>query len=194
MKIELDSLDTAYYILGEFYDKNHFEHEEIDESDGETKGILSHGYDPALLVYPFDSAIALFRRWENKYSIVIGLDTLDEDLFSKTSKKFEKDIEETKYKFVPQNFETNDYQGYVFNRGKERVFCIREINEGQGRVIAMGTYGTIPFEFPETQDGFIRQVGALENITNILMESVTVPYLDREEVKFFADQVIPLQP
>ena len=192
MIIEIDSLDVPYHILSSQYEKN-ISGGEVENTNSDSN-IGRFQYSPGILPFPFDDVSVRFNKFGDNYSVKIFFDSLDKKLFTGDTKNFERNIVEAKYKFIPQNFKSPKYQGHIFNEEKERIFALMSLNEGTAQGISIGSWGTKTYRFPESEDIFRRQVGALEKIANIFIKSLLVPYSDREEVRFYSDEVIPLNP
>jgi len=192
MEIEIGSLDVPYEILSNLKDEN----VTIGDNESEPDKSVMRGvqYGQSMLVYPFDDASIRFKRFGDNYSASIIFDALDEKLFTTDTQMFEIAVEAADYKFIPQNLKSSRFQGYLLNARKEKSFALRIINQGTVQVISMGAHGTETYRFPDSEDHFRRHIGSLERIANIYINSILKAYSDREEVRFFEDQIIPLHP
>jgi hypothetical protein len=192
MKIEIGSLDVPYAILSNLSEGEVTAGDQDSYQDNSV--INGIQYSQSMLVYPFDDAFIRFKRFGDDYSALVMFDSLDEGLFAGDTRIFEKAVEAAKYKFIMQDFNSPRFQGYLLNEKKEKKFALRIVNQGSMQIISMGAHGTETYRFPDSEDDFRRQVGNLERMANIYIDSVLQAYPDREEVRFFEDQTILLHP
>ena len=187
MRILIDSLDIPYNHMNRNY-------ESLEGEDNENLiDCISLNYNYALLPFPLKDVGINFRRFGDKYSVNSLLESFDGSSFFGISINFKKRIKSIGYNFIPQKTGSNNCSGYIFDKNDDCKFCIAEWGENV-KIIGMGSWGTEPYYFPESDEKFFSEVKILEGIVNIFIDCVLEPYSKNHNLKFLKDKVLYLNP
>lgn len=172
MIVQLDSLDTAYFILRNFDDS--------DFSNDIDDRILSNGfkYDSATLKSPLSEVGIYFKRSPGRYSVIAHISSEDENVLLKGGENLAEKLKKQGYNIFPKNRNSDSLEGYIdllnhtdLNKGAR--FSIQMLHSENLLIgISIGSFGSIPLSFPSEETEFIRSVKSLEKLTNIFIENI----------------------
>ena len=191
MPIKVDSLEFMHgFMKRPPVEESHREWSSVNP-DGilEVNKPIIFQYNPIGLPFPFDEVAVTFKRCGTHYSAFFLIDSKQPDIF--TFEGLGETLEEKRYKFVPLSSGKN---ALVYSAQGDIAFTIKSANGGLLRLISMGTAGAHTRDLQEDPDIFIKEIGTLEAVANIFLESQLRQFINNPGVADFLKGVLYLNP
>ena len=175
MRIKIDSLEFMYNFLQSSPSRESTETWQQEEP----KNVFApFAYPSASLDPPLEDISVSFKRFGDNYSVIVPIDARDPTVFSRTRDAFQKALDHLGYKFRP----LYNPGGRIMDTSVGRIkkngnndFSIVPVNNNKMRILAMGSWGAYTRTFPDNPDTFIKEVGTLEGVVNVLLGCLLPP-------------------